>query len=1219
MTVGVTGGFNDKYSVHADDPTIGGCCPARFAVHPSPVGEGDLVASALPGTIDPTRAEIDAFNAAHPNDPPLTGPGRTKVEVVSKDATLVPAEKITNGGFKFAFDGDVSLRFSVKVSYEDGSTNTFDVPMFRVTVSNPDTGEVIKSIVLPSPPADQPLNLGRLTNDKVPPQLTSDLTGLSSFDPASDLLTFTFSEPLDADSVKNNALIIDAEGHTVHGKFRLSAGNTVLTFVPDDTLALGVTYTVIFRNVTDRGGNQLPPSQPNPARSTRPRPRLVGSLETTPGPAGIRDLRLRTSDVPGEPSVLLLATTDSKLGNSLIAINVGDPARPSQVGKAQAGFFKREMTLAPNVSDLTLSGPSPCAPQTSTFTGDLVATTSWTVDFTYVSFFNVTNPSAPCLMANKLLTASPDSELFSVSEHGTYHLFGAAARGVATIAHSRGIASYSAIAEAGLFAVDIGPNIPEKPNLQRQTEAMLPGNYYDVVADGGRLLALNRSANQLEIIDPTLAVLGVLPLPDSPRRLVLSKGFPFDANGNGELEEGEAIDAVFIAGDKNVSMVDVTDLQAPRVVGVVSMPAPIQALDVNRQRRQLAAIDGQNSMYVVDLSKPSKAPFVDSNADGIDDRIAWTRRLGDTPYAVKWDDRPYIYVGTARGLEAYAFGTPNLSGTARYTFYPATESGIVYPDPGVAAETRFIRGAIVELRRASGDLLQTSTTDGAGFYSFDAPLGVDLKVVVKAQLGRPNDIHLDVVNNMDSNSLYTVSSEAFSLGSGGTKHDVLAETVWNPPALPGGLGKYAKRAAAPFAILDTIYEAEKVVRQNDPAIQFPMLHVGWSENNVPSLAAPLPGEDIGRINIAAGFLGPSPFYSSADGAIFLRGKENWNTDEYDAPVVRHEWSHYLMDKFGRNDSVGRAHSPGDELDPRVAFNEGFATANGAMLANDSLYVDTSGANQGDSFHVDIEQDSNGHSGFFSEDGVQELLWDLYDPAGTREFDEEQLAALPPPNPPDPPGTITLCLSCNVQDDVELPYGPFYRAMRAQKAALPFVTIFSYLKSLLADSEVTAVDRDNIAKLAKAENIDLTAADEYEMSPHDLYNVVPVNGDFVTSHQGGKFKNLALQTRLDNDPNGDGNKFLNQVFFKFTVDTAGPYEFEVKPAAAHVMRMTLLDGSSQQRVFATAGAPGATLKLSGNIAPGTFSIAVEGFSGFRSDGSGIPANAQFTIRITPGGQ
>ena len=213
----------------------------------------------------------------------------------------------------------------------------------------------------------------------------------------------------------------------------------------------------------------------------------------------------------------------------------------------------------------------------------------------------------------------------------------------------------------------------------------------------------------------------------------------------------------------------------------------------------------------------------------------------------------------------------------------------------------------------------------------------------------------------------------------------------------------------------------------------------------------------------------------------------------------------------------------------------------------------------------------------------------------------------------------MCLSCNVQDDVELPYGPFYRAMRAQKAALPFVTIFSYLKSLLADSEVTAVDRDNIAKLAKAENIDLTAADEYEMSPHDLYNVVPVNGDFVTSHQGGKFKNLALQTRLDNDPNGDGNKFLNQVFFKFTVDTAGPYEFEVKPADAHVMRMTLLDGSSQQRVFATAGAPGATLKLSGNIAPGTFSIAVEGFSGFRSDGSGIPANAQFTIRITPGGQ
>jgi hypothetical protein len=63
---------------------------------------------------------------------------------------------------------------------------------------------------------------------------------------------------------------------------------------------------------------------------------------------------------------------------------------------------------------------------------------------------------------------------------------------------------------------------------------------------------------------------------------------------------------------------------------------------------------------------------------------------------------------------------------------------------------------------------------------------------------------------------------------------------------------------------------------------------------------------------------------------------------------------------------------------------------------------------------------------------------------------------------------------------------------ARRAALPFVTIFSCWKSLLADSEVTAVDRDNIAKLAKAENIDLTAADRDVASR--LYNVVPVNGD-----------------------------------------------------------------------------------------------------------------------------
>jgi hypothetical protein len=1226
LTLRVAGGANDHYRVFGDDPLIAGCCRISAAdPQASADGEGNLLARAEAGTIDPTKEEIALHNATFPDEPPLTGPGRTKVEIIARNPDThaqvaiveVPAEKIVLGGFSFALDGDPANLMEVRVSYDNGSTNSIVVPMFRITVSNPITGTVLKTIILPSPPPNEPVNFGPVTDDNVPPRITSDLSGLSFFDPSSDLLTFTFSEPLNADRVKQYAAVVDSSGKPVPGEFRLSSLNTVLTFVPSGTLPLGATFTVQLNHVTDLGANPLPAGSQS-LRVTTLAPRLVGSLDTTPGPAGIRDIQIRTKDAPGAPpqagvppSVMLVATTDTKLGNPLITIDVTSPERPTPAGKAQSGFIKQKLALLPDVGSFPLAGPNPCAPTGATFSGDLAVTTSWTVDFTYVTFFDVTNPAAPCRMSDKILTATPDSNLFEVTAHGTYHLFGVTVRGLATIPHAQGIASYAAISEAGLFAVDVGADIPEKPGTERVVEPMLPGDYFDVVASHSRLLALNRSGRQLEIIDPTLAVLAVLPLPDAPRRIVVSEGFPFDANGNGVLDAGETIDVAFIGGDKNIVMVDVTNALSPRIVGMVTMPAVILDFDVDRQRRQLVAVDNQSSICIVDLAKPSMAQFVDNNADGIDDRIAWRQPLKDAPAVVRLDtNRPYVYVGTARGLQVYALGLPNLKGQANFTYYPVDDQGVHYPPKGEKAGTRPIRGAIVELRRSTEEVLQTSTTDAAGFYSFDAPHEPNLHVVVKAQLGRPNDIHLDVIDNTNKNSLFFASSDPFTLGSANQTHDVLAETVWTYPPTPDDLGSYDKRDGAPFAILDTIYEAERVVRQTDPAIQFPMLHIGWSILNKPN---------HGPRNVNAGDLDGGAFYSSVDHTLYLSGLDNVDTDEFDAPLVLHEWSHYFQDSFGRLDGPGNAHDPGDKLDPRIAFNEGFATAHAAMLLGSHLYVDTSGANQRGVFTMDLEQDSSGNSGYFTEDAVQELLWDLYDPVSPDpESDEEQEAALPP----DPPGTITLCLACVVQDNVELPYRPFYRAMRAQKTSRPFVTIFSYLKSLLADPDVTAADRTNIGVLAKAENIDLTSADEYEMTPHDLYTVIPVTGDDVLVPGGGPFIGAALKTRTVNDPKGKGNKLWEHVFFKFRIETEGAYEIDVVPLDGKVMRLTILAGVDPQTITLQSSAPGSDVQYPAKFAVGDYSVAVEGYSGFRPDLSGIPVDATFKIRIrsiTPTGQ
>ena len=1207
----VAGGVSDTYAVHVTDQSLGVTAPAMFGVFSSNLGAGNLVARAAAGTIDPTQAEIDAYNAAHP-DAPLSRPARTRVEIVSasRDNPSVPVSvveipdgAIIHGGFNFAFDGDTSLLLSVRVSYANGSTDSILVPVFRITVTDP-AGELVKTIVLPSPPPDEPLNLGPLSNDHDPPGFSGDLTFLEAFDP-SDILTFTFSEPMDAESVKANFVVTDQSGTQVFGEVRVSDGNTTVTFVPDAPLALGAKYFVSFVDITDRGGNPLPVDR---LLFSTVAPRLMGSFATTPGDAGVREIQVRAKDAGDIPSVFLAVTTNTKLGHPLLMLDVTDPAKPMQAGSALAGYHKRHVTLVPDITALRLSGPSRCRPSELSFTGDLAVTSSYTADFIYVSFFDVTDAKAPCLIGNKLLTAAPESELFPETQRNTYHLSGLAASGVATIRHADGIAVYTAILEGGLFVTDVGSNIPEQPGSQRVKEPMLPGSYFDVAARGGQLLALNRASWQLELLDPSLAVLNTLPLTDGPRRIVFAEGFPFDADRDGTLESGEFVDAAFIAGDRSIVMVDVTNPQALRIVGRIPMPAAIRAVDVDRQRRRLVAIDVRDWVYLLDASRMATASLLDYNLDGIDDRISWSRKLAAEGDAVRFDpDRPFFYVGTARGIDVYGFGPPNLSGTATYTHIPphtgAECHAPVSPKCGLnygGSFPRPIRGAIVELQNATGALLQTTTTNDSGYYSFDAPPG-EVEVVIKAALGTPNDIHVDVVDNTSANKVHEKRSGKFVVGLSTTK-DLYAETFWTPDFD----GLYLRRTGAPFAILDAIYVAEKVIRSADPEIKFPMLHVAWSSMNEPSTYGD------GSISYENGIIGTAAHWNEAHGTIYLHGKAHFDTDEYDTQVVLHEWTHYFQDALSRNDEVngGNAHGPGEWLDPRTAFGEGFATAHAAMLSGDAEYIDTNGRDQGTTnLYQNLEQNSSPEGGFYLEDSISEVLWDL--------FDGDDAAPLPSPTVPVPGPTR--------DDDLELGYKPIYLTMRGGFRTTPaFTSIFAFLHHLRqryltnpSEHHVAA----EIATIAHKEGIDAARADEYDMEWWRMYTAVPVDGTRVTTFDQPSPLAGPLTTSTGRDPRLEGNKLFSYVFFKFTVAVAGTYEVEVAPndiifQDLKTLHLEVNRDRNGKTVNANAADGGDTVTLSLDLAPGDYTAAVRARAWDSTDGVWRPGNAQFTIRITP---
>jgi hypothetical protein len=205
----------------------------------------------------------------------------------------------------------------------------------------------------------------------------------------------------------------------------------------------------------------------------------------------------------------------------------------------------------------------------------------------------------------------------------------------------------------------------------------------------------------------------------------------------------------------------------------------------------------------------------------------------------------------------------------------------------------------------------------------------------------------------------------------------------------------------------------------------------------------------------------------------------------------------------------------------------------------------------------------------------------------------------------------------VPDGVELGYKPIYQTMAGgQRTTRSFVTIFSFLTHLLglptlSDPAQAQAVRDAILARAKAENLDLTQVDEYEIATQRLYTVLPLDGTLVTQHGPGPFAGQPLQTRRANDPARENNKLDNYVFFKFTVTDAGTYEFEITPVGQAAMRVTVNAGGHQTPLQAST--LGEQLKLVMVLPPGDYTAAVNDASGYT--GTGAVPNAVFMIRAT----
>lgn len=304
----------------------------------------------------------------------------------------------------------------------------------------------------------------------------------------------------------------------------------------------------------------------------------------------------------------------------------------------------------------------------------------------------------------------------------------------------------------------------------------------------------------------------------------------------------------------------------------------------------------------------------------------------------------------------------SLTGLATFDCVPSQLGQLVY----LQTEARPIRSAALEVVDTDGKVLQRTTTDERGRYSVSLAANQTVHLRVLAQIDA-NGESVAVTDNTRADALYAVESPAFDSNAGTA--NLHAASGWT------GSGYTEARSAAPFAILDTVYRAQRKVVAVDPRARFKPLSLHWSTANKPAPGDPALGEieSTGFTRIAG------------KGHIYVMGDAKTDTDEYDESVIAHEWGHYYQWTFSRNDAGGGAHGIEQKLEMPVAFSEGWADAFSGLATerhdySDALVPDpTTGQPKGLAFALDGATPRN--PGWFQEESVAQIIYQLSQKVG----------------------------------------------------------------------------------------------------------------------------------------------------------------------------------------------------------------------------------------------
>ena len=264
-----------------------------------------------------------------------------------------------------------------------------------------------------------------------------------------------------------------------------------------------------------------------------------------------------------------------------------------------------------------------------------------------------------------------------------------------------------------------------------------------------------------------------------------------------------------------------------------------------------------------------------------------------------------------------------------------------------------ITSVMVELVRSYDDNpIAQAICDNEGEYSLEYVNRGPSELYVR-MLSEINteEARVRVVNRFESQELYAVRSDSFDSR---TEPIQEIEMILEADSDVGGAFNILAASLQGFSIID------------NKGLEFPMLTYIW-EKGTPFSCGSCYGGDT--IQLGGGAADP---------------------DEFDDPVILHEFGHYITDNFSLDSSPGGTHN-GSRTEPTLAYGEGIATFLSSVARNNATYLDY--RITGVMFH-DLEGENDPESygtegnrldGEVSEYLVGSLLWDLFDD-GTEEFD-----------------------------------------------------------------------------------------------------------------------------------------------------------------------------------------------------------------------------------------